>query len=65
LAAISICLALSEWFHPAKPPFTGKLSLVRQFLFDVFGVYAGAWVWLGVAVIAALAAANRFRNTTH
>lgn len=54
--------AMSYYFKPLAPPFTGKWSPVRQLLYSVVGPYGAALAFTAGAVIFAFAAAVKYQQ---
>ena len=54
LAAISLCLAWTEWLTPSVPPFTGKWAWTKIWAFDLMGPHGivGIWIALGTLMLA-------------
>jgi hypothetical protein len=47
-------LAVVEWLHPRKPPFTGRMSSIEAALYYSFGPKAVAMFWAAFASVFAL-----------
>ena len=54
LAAISFCLAWSEWLTPSVPPFMGKWAWTQKWAFEAMGPRGiiGIWMVLGTLMLA-------------